>query len=40
MRMLTEGASLTDFKAAYDKFIKEWEAQKGGPRDKPTEATD
>jgi iron(III) transport system substrate-binding protein len=40
MRMLTEGASLADFKAAYDKFIKEWEAKKGGPQDKPTEATD
>ena len=40
MRMLTEGASLADFKAAYDKFIKEWEAKKGGPQDKPTVFTD
>jgi iron(III) transport system substrate-binding protein len=40
MRLLTEGASLADFKAAYDKFIKEWEAKKGGPQDKPTLLTE
>jgi iron(III) transport system substrate-binding protein len=40
MRMLTEGASLADFKAAYDKFIKEWEAKKGGVQDKPTVLTE
>lgn len=34
MRLLTEGASLEEFKAAYDKFIKEWEAKNGGPQDK------
>ena len=38
MRMLTDGASLVDFKAAYDKFIKDWEAKKGGPQDAPLKA--
>jgi iron(III) transport system substrate-binding protein len=38
MRMLTDGASLADFKAAYEKFIKEWEARKGGPQDTPLRA--
>jgi iron(III) transport system substrate-binding protein len=38
MRMLTEGASLADFKAAYEKFLNEWEAKKGGPQDTPLRA--
>jgi iron(III) transport system substrate-binding protein len=38
MRMLTDGASLADFKAAYEKFLKEWEAKKGGPQDTPLRA--
>jgi ABC-type Fe3+ transport system substrate-binding protein len=38
MRLLTDGASLADFKAAYDKFLMEWEAKKGGPQDTPLKA--
>ncbi len=40
MRLLTEGASLADFKAAYDNFIKDWESKNGGVQDKPTVLTD
>jgi iron(III) transport system substrate-binding protein len=35
MRKLTEGASLEEFKAAYNTFIKDWESKNGGPQDKP-----
>ncbi|MFN0071813.1 MAG: ABC transporter substrate-binding protein [Chloroflexota bacterium] len=38
MRMLTDGASLADFKAAYEKFLKDWEGKNGGPRDAPVRA--
>jgi iron(III) transport system substrate-binding protein len=38
MRMLTTGASLADFKAAYEKFLTEWEGKKGGPQDTPLKA--
>jgi iron(III) transport system substrate-binding protein len=38
MRMLTDGAPLAEFKAAYDKFIQDWEAKKGGPQDTPLKA--
>ena len=40
MRLLTEGAPLEEFKAAYQKFITEWESKKGGPQDKPTVLTE
>ena len=40
MRLLTEGAPLADFKAAYDTFIKDWESKNGGVQDKPTVLTD
>jgi hypothetical protein len=36
--MLTDGAPLAEFKAAYDKFIQDWEAKKGGPQDTPLKA--
>lgn len=35
MRKLTEGASLEEFKTAYETFIKEWESKRGGPQNAP-----
>jgi iron(III) transport system substrate-binding protein len=40
MRKLVEGASLEEFKSAYDAFIKDWESKYGGPQDKPIPVQD
>lgn len=40
MRPLTEGVSLEEFKSKYEAFLKDWEAKRGGPQDKPIIVTD